>query len=179
MACSAVQSPSSTSQLPVLHAGLLHAAAHGGIALRIQVDQQHASLRGRQRSGKVDGGGGLAHAALLVRHCDDAFHCAVSLRGSYRAGPHDAQDQQVPLGIQARHIDPARHFQLPAGGKRPGIRRIRAAGGQRPFIATTLVRGPHSGAIQASSRGSGAKARVITVSKVPASRELLHAAHGG
>ena len=68
MACSAVHSPSSTSQLPVSTAGLLHAAAHGGIALRIQVDQQHASLRGRKRGRKVHGGGGLAHAALLVRH---------------------------------------------------------------------------------------------------------------
>ena len=44
-----------------------NAQAGRGVALRIEVDQQHLQPRGRQRRGKIDGAGGLAHPALLVR----------------------------------------------------------------------------------------------------------------
>ena len=39
-----------------------------------------------------------------------------------------------------------------------------SASGQRPFMASTRVSGPHSGATVRSICGSGAKARVTTVS---------------
>ena len=38
---------------------LVHARAHRGIALRVQVDHQHALPHPRQASGEVDGGGGF------------------------------------------------------------------------------------------------------------------------
>ena len=51
---------------------LVDAAAHGGVALRVEVDQQHALGRVRQRGGQVDRGGGLADPAFLVGNSDDA-----------------------------------------------------------------------------------------------------------
>ncbi len=66
MASAALHSPSSTSQLPFSTGGFLHATAHCGVALRIQVNQQHTALRRRQRGSEIDGGGGLAHPALLL-----------------------------------------------------------------------------------------------------------------
>ncbi len=37
-----------------------------GVALRVEVDDQHAFADGGERRAEVDGGGGLADAALLV-----------------------------------------------------------------------------------------------------------------
>ena len=48
------------------------AEAGGQRALRVEVHQQHAAAVFGERGGKVDGGGGLAHPALLVDHGDDA-----------------------------------------------------------------------------------------------------------
>src|SRR5690606_948895 len=53
---------------------LVDAAAHGGVALGVEIDQQHPLGRGGQRGGQVDCGGGLADAALLVGNGDDAGH---------------------------------------------------------------------------------------------------------
>ena len=55
---------------------LVDPAAHGGVALRIKVDEQHAPARGGERGCQIDRGGGLADAALLVRDGDDALHGA-------------------------------------------------------------------------------------------------------
>ena len=52
-------------------AGLpFEAEAAGGVALRIGVDEERAVAREREGGGEVDGGGGLADAALLVRDGD-------------------------------------------------------------------------------------------------------------
>ena len=45
--------------------------AAGEIALGIDVDEEHALFGERQRRGEVDGGRGLADAALLVGDGDD------------------------------------------------------------------------------------------------------------
>jgi hypothetical protein len=45
---------------------LVHPGAHRGVALGIKVHQQRALAVGGQRGGEIDGGGGLAHPALLV-----------------------------------------------------------------------------------------------------------------
>ena len=50
---------------------LVDAGTHGGIALRVQVDQQHTAFRRGQRRSKVDAGGGLADTAFLVGDRDD------------------------------------------------------------------------------------------------------------
>src|SRR5438067_9503536 len=47
---------------------LVHAAAHGRVALRIEVDQQHAAARLSERSGEVHARGGLANSAFLIHH---------------------------------------------------------------------------------------------------------------
>src|SRR5947207_4511692 len=48
------------------------AKASGGVALRIEVDDQHALADRRECGTEIDGGGGLAYTALLVRQCQDA-----------------------------------------------------------------------------------------------------------
>ncbi|MNV43341.1 hypothetical protein D3C71_1350520 [compost metagenome] len=58
----------------VLELVLVHTAAHGGVALRIEVDQQHTTFGRGQRCGEIDTGGGLAHATLLVRDCEYLSH---------------------------------------------------------------------------------------------------------
>ncbi len=50
---------------------LVDAGTHRGIALGIQVDQQHTLVLCREAGGKVHRGGGLADAALLV--CDHEY----------------------------------------------------------------------------------------------------------
>lgn len=56
--------------------GLLdvHSQARRGVGLRVGVDDQDFLFERGQRGGKVDGGGGLAHAALLVCHCNNFSH---------------------------------------------------------------------------------------------------------
>ena len=49
-----------------LNLAFVHARAHGGVALRVQVDHQHALAELRQTGREIDRGGGLAHPALLV-----------------------------------------------------------------------------------------------------------------
>ena len=63
----------------VVDAALVGVAAgvaqpRAGVALRVEVDQEHALLGGGQRRGKVDRRGGLPHAALLIRYRDDPSH---------------------------------------------------------------------------------------------------------
>ena len=53
---------------------LVDAATHGGVALRIQVDEEYPALGGGERCREIDRSGGLADAALLVRDGDDPFH---------------------------------------------------------------------------------------------------------
>ena len=57
-----------------LERALVDPAAHGGVALRIQIHQQHAPPRGGEGCREIDRRGGLADAALLVRDGDDPLH---------------------------------------------------------------------------------------------------------
>src|SRR5690606_39076033 len=50
------------------HGILINAAAHSGIPLRVQINQQHILADRRERGGKIDSGGGLSHPTLLI--CD-------------------------------------------------------------------------------------------------------------
>src|SRR5690606_37717200 len=47
------------------------AAAHGGVALRIEIHQQDTLLGRHQRSGQIDAGGSFTHSALLVGYSVD------------------------------------------------------------------------------------------------------------
>ena len=55
---------------------LIHPAAQaaGCISLRIQIRHQYFFPGFRQRGGKIDGGGRLPDAALLVCDCNDLTH---------------------------------------------------------------------------------------------------------
>ena len=57
---------------------LVDARTHGRIALRVEVDQQHALTDPGQSGGQVDAGGGLADAALLVGNAKDLGHGGAS-----------------------------------------------------------------------------------------------------
>ena len=96
----AVQSPTSTSQLPCSSVRLLDAAAHGGVALRVEVHQQHAAPRRRQRGGEVDGSGGLADPALLVGDGDHAFH-GRDRSGERPVGMEGFSLTHAPAGLDA------------------------------------------------------------------------------
>ena len=52
----------------------IHAQAGGGVGLGVEIAQQHPFSLGAEGGCQVDGGGGFAHAALLVDHCDDSGH---------------------------------------------------------------------------------------------------------
>ena len=75
-------SPNNTSPVPRVDLRFLDAATHGGVALRIDVDEQHAAARRGERGREIHGGGRLADAALLVRDRDDALHGGILLRES-------------------------------------------------------------------------------------------------
>ena len=51
---------------------LVDAEPGAGIALRIEIDDEHALADGRERGAEIDGGGGLADAAFLVGEGENA-----------------------------------------------------------------------------------------------------------
>ena len=57
-----------------LQAVLVDATTHGRIALRVQIDQQHPLLHGRQRCCEVYTGRGFAHTTLLVGYRNNSSH---------------------------------------------------------------------------------------------------------
>jgi hypothetical protein len=63
-----------------LELALVHARAHGGIALRVEVDHEHTLADLGQARGQVHGGGGLADAALLVRYAENFGHVFSAFR---------------------------------------------------------------------------------------------------
>ena len=74
-----------------------------GVALRIEVDDQHPAALERQVGGKVDDGRGLADAAFLVRACDDVAQSTaegvrIHVVRFYRKGPLIAGSERSPKG---------------------------------------------------------------------------------
>ena len=55
----------------VLHGIRVDAQSHSGGTLRIEIDDKHAAAILGQRTGNIDGAGGLTYATLLVAHGDD------------------------------------------------------------------------------------------------------------
>ncbi len=53
---------------------LVDTTAHGGIALRIQIDHQHLAPGGCHGGGQVHTSGGFTHPTLLVGYGDDFSH---------------------------------------------------------------------------------------------------------
>src|SRR5258708_4591640 len=63
---------------------LVDAAAHGGVALRIQINEQNTLAGLRERGGEIDARRGLADTALLVYHCEYTRHSQPLLRQTTR-----------------------------------------------------------------------------------------------
>ena len=55
----------------VLHGIRVDAQSHSGGTLRIEIDDKHAAAILGQRTGNIDGAGGLTYATLLVAHGND------------------------------------------------------------------------------------------------------------
>ena len=68
---------------------VLDAEGRGGVALRVDIDDQDVQSGGSQRGSDVDRGGGLADAALLVGDREDA--------GLLRLGKFPAQEPFAAL----------------------------------------------------------------------------------
>ena len=72
----------------------LHAEADRERALRVEVDEEHPAAVLGERRAEVDGGRGLADAALLVRHRDDPGRAVLVERSRFgnlqAVSPHGA-----------------------------------------------------------------------------------------
>src|SRR5690606_34910813 len=147
---------------------LVDAAAHGGVALGIEVDEQHALGRGRQRRGQVDRGGGLADPAFLVGDSDDAGH--MPARASWRWTLDYALSPPGSRATTTRWRSAARPGT--ASGRtsltcQPAGRAAISSAGTTPFIASRTPPGPSR--CPPSSRISGrvASARAVMASNAP------------
>ena len=67
----------------VLHAPLGDAVTGGGVALGVQIHDEHLFAQSRHAGGQVDGGGGLADAAFLVCDCYNFCHAHFFLPGNF------------------------------------------------------------------------------------------------
>src|SRR5690606_1032971 len=82
------------------------ADAAGYVALWVGVDEEDPLVGEGQRGREVDGGGGLADAALLVRDGDDPGHARVPCRPNYNPANHLGQppDYVRPTRLSAVDI---------------------------------------------------------------------------
>ena len=80
---------------------MIDAEPGAGIALRIEVDDQHALADCRERCAEIDGGRGLADAAFLIGKGEHAG----AARGE-RA--HGVKSRGVGARAKARHLDDMR-----------------------------------------------------------------------
>ena len=85
------------------HAALWDAIAGGGVALRVEVYDEHFFAQRRHAGREVDGCGGLAHTALLVCNSNDFCHATCFLpgkrfvpHGTFRGRSPPFSPQQVP-----------------------------------------------------------------------------------
>ena len=87
-----------------------NAVTGGGIALRVQIDDERLFAQSRNAGRKVHGRGGLAHAAFLVCNCNDFSHALCFLpgklfvpRGTFEAGPRCFPTSKAPLKTSIAH----------------------------------------------------------------------------
>jgi len=69
----------------------IHALGHGQVALRVEVDDEHVEAMLLERDCKVQRGGGLRHATLLISEGDD-----LAQRCSFRSGRPLARTRKNP-----------------------------------------------------------------------------------
>src|ERR1700691_2893879 len=133
---------------------LVDSAPHGGIALRVEIDQQHAPFGGRQRGGEIDGGGGLSDPALLICNCDDPLHGLLDLG---RTGESSTRCRSSS--------SPGTLSRCTARTRNDLGRAEISSSGRFPFIANKRPPGAHKWPAYAAKSLSDASARATTVSK--------------
>ena len=70
---------------------VIDAKAGAGIALRVEIDQQHAAAACRQRCREIDRGGGFPDATLLIGNGDNAL--------GWRHGGMRLRSRTLPSGL--------------------------------------------------------------------------------
>ena len=114
---------------------LVDAGAGRGVALRIEVDQQHAALHRGQARRKIDGGRRLPDTALLVHDREDPAHLRLERH-------HD----QVALRFEAGHGE-----RRVATTRTVDGRRAISSSGNTPFIATSTPCGARCRALDSTN----------------------------
>ena len=77
-----------------------NAEAGAGIALRIEIDNQHALANGGKRGAEIDGGGRFSDAAFLVGNDEDAWTIRGRKKRPVRPGGHTGRG----TGDRRRHV---------------------------------------------------------------------------
>ena len=139
------------------------ADAGRGVALRIEIEDQHLLADRRQRGAEVDGGGGLADAALLVGDGDargPAWHRPRLIRSRPRDYP---PSWQLPtLRLNADNTTPAlfRQARISARVQMPILSCFStSAATSRPFKNKPTVEDAKYGADKLEQAGSRAQER--------------------
>src|SRR5690606_11720892 len=138
---------------------LVDSAAHGGVTLRIQIDQQHALSVLRQRRGPADGRGGPAHAALLVGDAEHAGGFRTIVSHEVPSGAvESSSSRQRRASISGTFSSTARFTNQPVSA----CRAARSAIGSWPFMASITPPGARWCAATRTKSDKEAKAREIT-----------------
>ena len=103
-------------------------------ALRVEVDQQHLAAVLGQRGAEVDRGRGLADAALLVAHRDDAGRAVVGASG---AGLGIGPAAVGPVGPD--HVRRRQRARLPGQSRRTVGSQVLASPMRAPPISSMAV----------------------------------------
>ena len=139
---------------------LVDAEPRAGIALRIEIDDQHPLADGCERRAEIDGGRGLADAALLIGEGDDprAPRSECFMARSPRATKRrDLDDMRVRRGQTAMQVD----REVPVSLRRLDLDFSFAALQEQPPGCW-----PEERAGESKRRGHGASARALTTSGV-------------
>src|SRR5690606_26341068 len=147
---------------------LVDAAAHGGVALGVEVHEQHALGRGRQRRGQVDRGGGLADPAFLVGDSDDAGHMPAGASGRWTLDYALSPPGSRPTTTRWRSAaSPGTVSGRTSRTRQPAGSAAISASGTTPFIASRTPPGLSRCPPRSRISGRVASARAVIASNVP------------
>jgi len=91
-----------------------------GVALRIEIDDQHVFADGGERGAEIDRGRGLADAALLVGDRQHARACGLGAGGRCQKGTTLGSDGAL-IGVSGISGFPSVGGLRPGNGARPGF----------------------------------------------------------
>src|SRR5918995_1066396 len=137
-----------------------------GIALRIEIEDEHLLADGRKRGSQVDRRCGLADAALLVgEHQNARLGRTRSCFGSAAIAHHEWLSMEVMRRILAS--ESVRLGRMSAVNVHLFRASVNSISASRPLGKTPIVPAFSNGSVHSSSRGSAARARAETTSAFP------------